>query len=462
MAWTFLGIHTALSGILAQQRAMDATAHNIANAQTPGFRRQEAVLATNQPYPPPGQLAAIGMGQYGTGVQVAMVRRAQDQFLDLHARLLDSQLGAWTAASSVMQEVEGIIASESGTDLDALLDRFWDAWQEVSIHPEDSAIRVTLRQETLTLTAAFRDTVTRLRDSQAGIDRVIEGRVQEINNMAAEVAQCNREITAVLAEGNQPNDLLDRRDYLLGQLSEMVGATTLITTDGNIIVNIGGRPLVEGVESFALQSPLGAGGHVDVQWADGTAVNITNGELAGLLEMRDTAIPDYLAQLDAIAAGLIARVNELHEAGYGLDNSTGVSFLTGASAADIALDGAIVADVRAIAAATALDAPGDGGNALAIAQVRDEILVASQTLNQAFRSLLSQVGSKARDAQERAESLDFARQQVAEQQQSLYGVSLDEEMTNMLQFQHAYNAAARVLTALDEMLVTLIERMGAG
>jgi len=461
MAWTFLGIHTALSGILAQQRAMDATAHNIANAQTPGFRRQEAVLATRPPYPPAGQLAAIGTGQYGTGVEVAMVRRAQDQFLDLHARLLDAQLGRWTAAANTLHEVEGIIAQQSGSDLGALLDRFWNAWQEVSLHPEDGAIRVTLRQEALTLTSAFRDTVSRLRDSQAGIDRTVQARVQEINNMAAEIAGLNREITAVLAEGNQPNDLLDRRDYLLGELSKMVGATTLVATDGNAIVNVGGRPLVEGVESFAMQASLGAGGHVQVLWGDGSPVNVANGELYGLLQTRDATIPDYLAQLDTIATNLINRVNTLHQAGYGLDDSTGVSFLAGTSAADISLDPAIMADVRQIAAASGPGAPGDGSNALAIAQVRDEILVGSQTLNQAFRSLLSQAGSEARDARVRAESMEFARQQVAEQQQSLYGVSLDEELTNMVQFQHAYNASARVLTALDEMLVTLIERMGA-
>jgi len=461
MSWTFLGLQTALSGILAQQRAMDATAHNIANAQTPGYRRQEAVLTADRPWPPPGQLAGIGMGQYGTGVQVATVRRAQDQFLDLHARLLDAQLGAYSATSDTLHEVEGIVAQQSGSDLGTLLDQFWNGWQEVSIHPEDTAIRVTLREQALTLTSAFRDTVTRLRDSQAGIDRVIEGRVQEINNMAAEVAQLNGQITAVRAEGNQPNDLLDRRDNLLSQLSKTVGATTLITTDGNIIVNVGGRPLVEGVESFAMQSPLGAGGHVDVQWADGTAVNISNGELAGLLQARDSTIPDYLAQLDAIASGLINRVNALHQAGYGLNNSTGVSFLAGTSAADISVDAAILADPQAIAAATAPDAPGDGGNALAIARVRDEILVGSQTLGQAFRTLVSQVGSAAAGAKVRAESADFARQQVNEQQQSLYGVSLDEEMTNMLQFQHAYNASARVLTTLDEMVKTIIEQMGA-
>jgi len=462
MAWSFLGINTALSGILAQQRAMDATAHNISNAQTPGYHRQQAILAAAEPYPPPGQLANIGTGQYGTGVQVAMVRRAQDQFLDLHARLLDAQLGQWTTTSSTLQEVEGIIAQQTGNNPGSLLDKFWSAWQEVSINPEDTAVRVTLRQDAVTLTSAFRDTVTQLRDSQAGIDREIESKVQEINDKAGQIAGLNRQITAVLAEGNQPNDLLDRRDQLLSDLSTMVGATTLTSTDGNVVVNIGGRALVEGVESFALQSPLGADGHAQVQWADGSAVKITGGELSGLIQVRDTTIPGYLSQLDSIATGLISRVNALHQAGYGLDGSTGVSFLSGTSAADIAVDSAILADPRAIAAAASASAPGDGSNALAIAQVRDEILIGSQTLGQAYNALVSQVGSETGDARVRQESTQAARQQVTEQQQSLYGVSLDEEMTNMLQFQHAYNAAARVLTTLDEMLKTIIEQMGAG
>lgn len=455
---TFFGINIALSSLLAQQRALDVTGHNVANVNTPGYRRQEAVFAPGPPYPPAGSAFLMG-GQFGSGVEVEMIRRAQDAYLDLHARTVKQETAQWEAAHTALQEIESIITQTSDSDLGALLDRFWNAWQDLSASPEELGARVNVRQEAITLAEAMRRTVAELRDSEAGIDLVLAGKVEEVNRLAAETAGLNRQIAASQAEGRQPNDLLDRRDQALSQLSELIGITAYATDRGDIIANVGARPLIQGGEWYAIEAVARPDSHLEVRWTeDGAPVRIEGGEMYGMIEVRDTAIPGYLAQLDALAANLIAGVNALHQTGFGLDGSTGVDFFApGATAADIDLSAEVLADARAVAAASAADAPGDGSLGLAIAQVRDQALVGGLTLNEAFRSLMTDVATATRSAADVLAAKELASQQVSLRQQSLYGVSLDEEMTNMITYQHAYTAAARLMATLDEMLTTLIE-----
>lgn len=460
---TFFGINIALSSLLAQQRALDVVGHNVANVNTPGYRRQEAVLAPGRPYPPAGGNPVLMGGQWGSGVEVEMIRRAQNAYLDLQARTVRQDTAQWEAAHAALQEVESIIAQTSDSDLGALLDHFWNAWQDLSANPEELSARVNVRQQGIALTEAMRRTVAELRDSQAGIDLVLAGKVEEVNRLAAETASLNRQIAAAQAEGKQPNDLLDRRDQALSQLSELIGITAYATDRGDVIVNVGARPLVQGGESYAIEAATRADGHIELRWQeDGAQLNLQSGEMLGMISVRDTAIPGYLAQLDALATNLISAVNALHQTGYGLDGSTGINFFTpGASAADLEVSAEVLADARAVAAASAASAPGDGSLALQIAQVRDQALVGGLTLNEAFRSLATDVAAATRNAADTLAAKQLSLEQVTARQQSLYGVSLDEEMTNMIAYQHAYAAAARLMATLDEMLSTLIEKTAA-
>lgn len=459
---TFFGINITLSSLLAQQRALDVIGHNIANVNTPGYHRQEAVLAPGAPYPAAGAGGLLIGGQWGSGVEVEMIRRAQDAYLDLHARTVRQDLARWERAHAALQEVEAIISQTSDSNLGALLDRFWNAWQDLSAHPEELSARVNVRQRGITLTEAMRRTVAELRETQAGIDLVLSGQVEEVNRLAEEAASLNRQIAAAQAEGKQPNDLLDRRDQVLSQLSELIGVSAFATERGDVIVNIGARPLIQGQEWYAIQAATRADGHIEVQWQeDGAAVRISSGEMAGAIEVRDVAIPGYLAQLDTMAQALIAAVNAIHQTGYGMDGSTGLDFFAGSGAADITVSAEVLADARVIAAASAPDAPGDGTLALRMAQVRDQALVGGLTLNEAFRALMTEVATATRSAADTLAAKELSLQQATARQQSLYGVSLDEEMTNMIAYQHAYEAAARLMATLDEMLETLIERTAA-
>jgi flagellar hook-associated protein 1 FlgK len=459
---TFFGINIALSSLLAQQRALDVVGNNVANVNTPGYRRQEAVLRAGEPYPAPGASALLMGGQYGSGVEVEMIRRAQNAYLDLQARTAKQEAARWESAHACLQEVQTIITQTSDSDLGALLDRFWNAWQDLSANPEELAARVNVRQQGITLTEAIRTTVADLRQSQAGIDLQLKGKVDEVNRLAAEVASLNQQIAAAQADGKQPNDLLDRRDQALSQLSELIGITAYATDRGDIIANVGARPLVQGGESYAIEAATRADGHIELRWQeDGAAVALQSGEMLGMIGVRDESIPNYLAQLDALATNLISAVNALHQTGYGLDGSSGNDFFTGTGAADIDVSAAVQAEARVVVAAAAADSPGDGSLALQIAQMRDQGLVGGLTLNDAFRSLATEVAAAARSAADTLAAKQLSLEQVTQNQQSLYGVSLDEEMTNMIMYQHAYEAAARLMATLDEMLSTLIEKTAA-
>jgi flagellar hook-associated protein 1 FlgK len=459
---TFFGINIALSSLLAQQRALDTVGHNVANVNTPGYHRQEVVLTPGQPYPPAGANALLMGGQWGSGVEAQMIRRAQNVYLDLQARTASQDAAQWEAASSALQQVEGIITQTSDSDLGALLDRFWNAWQDLSANPEELSARVNVRQAGLTLAEAMRNTVDQLRQTQSGIDTQLTTEVDKVNRLAAETASLNQQIAAARAEGRQPNDLLDRRDQALSDLADLVGISAFATDRGDVIATIGGRPLIQGGQSYAVEAATRPDGHLELRWAeDGAPVGLQGGEMFGMIGVRDTAIPDYLAQLDALAANLISAVNAVHQTGYGLDGSTGNDFYTGTGAADIDVSAEVQADARVVAAAAAADSPGDGSLALAIAQVREQALIGGLTLNDAFHSLATEVATATRTAADTLAAKELSLQQVTTQQQSLYGVSLDEEMTNMITYQHAYAAAARLMATLDEMLSTLIEKTAA-
>jgi flagellar hook-associated protein 1 FlgK len=443
---------------------MDTSAHNIANANTPGYHRQEVTLGSRRPFPSLSSLQGPLGGQWGTGVEIVSVRRAQDAYLGLHLRTATGQLAQWQAADSSLEEIQAVLAPGSGSDLGSLLDNFWNAWQTLSTSPEDVAARVEVRSRGLAVADGFRDAVQQLRASAAKLDDAVQAGVDEINQLTGQVASLNRDISVALAAGRSPNDLLDTRDQLLLRLGELTGASPLTSQEGDLILNLGGRPLVQGQLAFQLTTVRGPSGHLDLVWQeDGSPVTLPAGQISGNLQVRDEVIPAHLAQLDQIASNLVSAVNSLHQGGYALDGvTTGLDFfVAGSTAADLALDPALLDDASLIAAAAAPDSPGDGSLALAIAGVRTQgLLPAGETLNQAWQGLLEEVGSQVQAAKDNITTTQLRYDQLLAQQDSLSGVSLDEEIAQMMQFQHAYEAAAKVMSVLDQMLATLIEQVG--
>jgi len=463
------GINLALRALLSQQQTIEVIEHNVANANTPGYRRQEAVLATGAPYPAPGVRRALYPGQMGSGVMVDHIRQSKLLFFDgrLRRELADSRF--WDLQSQALEQVERTLSETGEEGLTARLDAFWAGWQALNSNPTDITTRIDLKERGVALAQALnqraRSLIT-LRDDQ---DKAIVQSVAEINNLATQVAQLNAQIAHIKAIGEQPNDLLDERDRVLDRLAETSGARASIQDDGQALVSIGGHALVVGSKTFELAATPDPGNNnlSAITWAaDGQSLNISKGELAGLLEVRDRTIPDQLAGLNAVAYELATRVNTLHQSGYGINNATNLNFFAPFTSTDYALEiqvgQDILADPANIATASAPDSPGDGSLAATISAVQNELLMSagSATLNQYYTAKVGELALELKGAITKARDHGLIVQSLNNLKESVSGVSLDEEAANLVKAQKSFQAAARLMTVMDEMLDRIINGMG--
>ncbi|MBM3677562.1 MAG: flagellar hook-associated protein FlgK [Actinobacteria bacterium] len=441
---TFFGLQTALSGILAQQRALDVTTHNIANANTVGYSRQEAVLVASPAFTMPGVSTGVQPAQIGTGVDVDQYKRVRDQFIDVQLRAQTMRQGYYEAASDGLEQVELALAEPSDTGLNALLHTFWNAWQDVSNNPESPSTRQALVQAGANLADAFHSLDSQLQTIAAQTGQNVTSTLAEANQLGGEIYGLNVQIANAIATGATPNDLLDQRDLLVDRLAQLGNVSVTKGPLEVLDVTFGGAALVTGTTSSAtLTEP--------------DLTSLTSGRLAGLVNLRDTVLPGYRTSLDAIASSLVTQTNALHATGYDLSGSTGINFFAagGTTAATIAVDSTVFGDPTRVAAASATGQPGDAGIALQIAALRG-----SAGVDGAYTQLVTRIGSDARDANRALANATLLANSLANRRESVSGVSLDEEMSNMIRFQRGFQASARALNAMDELIDVIVNRMG--
>jgi len=447
------GINTVLSSLLAHQQALDITGQNIANVDTPGYHRQEAVLGARASRLDNGSGSILG------GVDVLDIRRADTSYIDLQIRFAASKFGQFSAASQQLAAVEGILNPSGTEDLGAILNQFWNSWQALAASPDQTAPRLTVQQAASELASWLNDRHSQLLALQSSNYEAIETSVAEINRLAAEVAELNTRIARSGPTASPPGELVDQRQQALERLAELGGVVALKPEAEGAIITLNGHPLVQGGHSFAVEVEQAPDGTVLLTWADtGREINPEGGELAGLISIRDERIPEYLQALDNLASQMINAVNAEHQLGVGLNGATG-SFFVGAGAADIRLADPIANDPNAIAAGSA-GLPGDGSIAAAINALRDQPIISGQTTSEFAAAFTARIGEDLNTARQEQAIADAIQQQMVAQQQSIGGVSLDEEMTRMMEYQRAYSAAARVLTTMDQMVGELLEIIG--
>ena len=456
------GINIALRALMAQSQAIEITEHNVANAGTPGYRRQAPLMTAATPDMVYGVDHGLKAGLGGAGVQINGIRRFSMAFYDTRFR---ASAAAWKQAASESQglsEMEAILNETGAQGMPAQLDKFWNGWQNLAADPTNMTLRTQVLTDAQQLTNAFHDRATGLAQLQVDSNRQIASSVTEINEAAEQVAALNAQIARYQAIGDQPNDFLDSRDRLLDRLAELSGAAAHFQPDGQANVSIGGHVLVAASESVALQvQPDPANPSLSmITWQDGASFSAPHGEIRGWMQVRDVDIPQQRAALDQLAAGIAGQVNGLHQTGFGLNNATGMDFFTGSDALSLAVNPAL--DAASLATATAAGQPANGALADQIAVLRD-----AKTMNGGLESFNDFSANQAAALGQQIQALRASaahQQQVAEgideQRESLGGVSLDEEAANLVRYQKAYQAAARVMTTYDEMLDQIINRMG--
>jgi flagellar hook-associated protein 1 FlgK len=435
---TFFGLQTTLRGLLAQQRAVDVTSHNVANANTQGYSRQEAVLEPTAAFDiRTGALVGGGGGQLGSGVDVASYQRIRDGFLDLQYRAQAMNQGQWGKAAETLSEVESGLNEPGDNGINAQLGKFWSAWGDVANAPESTATRQALVSQAGVLASQIKDLDSQISaiSTQATAEYAsLTGSTGTVQQDANEINKLNGAIRQALDGGGSPNDLMDRRDQLLDDLSQLAQVSVTNNSDGTVDVQFGdaANPLVDSTGVHWPQTLTTPGGKL------GAILNLTRpgGTLDG-----------YHTTLNAFAKQLADSVNALHNPG-----GTGTNFFTytaGSAAATIAVN---VTASTVVASTTAN--PGANDVALAIAGLR------GGGADTSYQGLISQIGSDVNNAQRQSDSAQALTTAVDDRRQSTSGVSMDEEMTNLVKFQRAYQASARAMSSVDEMLDVLINRTG--
>jgi flagellar hook-associated protein 1 FlgK len=576
MSSPFFGLDIGVSGLRAAQQMLDTAAHNVANANTPGYSRQRVRLIESAPYTFPAFNRSGIPGQIGSGVTVQSITRVRDTFLDLQVQAQTALKGEWDSRQQQLTKIESIFPEPSDTGLGSVISKYFSAWQDVASDPSSTAARTAMTEQASSLALELNRDATQLGAVRTDVNQQLKQQVATVNDLATQIANLNGQIQRVTITGENPNDLMDQREQLLEQLSAIVPASVQTQKDGTMTVLVGGVDLVNNVNARKLVATTGAGGDITPTWSDGSSLVLPTGQMKALLQVRDVDLAGYRSQLDTLAQGIADSTNALLQRGIDANGNAGQALFTyypGNVAATLGINPAIASNPQLVAAAGAANTPGDGSVAGLIADLQNaksysvgvagtdvvggmdlttgstarlltvamdaataqtytfsssgpnsltitgadgssqtitvadmdaggtqilnfdqvgikltvnagtsaktgadlttnlttsgqntmvaaNLYTPSQTITDFYAGLVGKIGTASSQANEMQANQQLVVDQVNSQISQVSGVSLDEEATDMIKFQHAYQAAARVITTMDEMLNTLINGTG--
>ena len=552
-------LNTAKLGLLSQQLAIEVTGQNISNVQTEGYSRQEINFEATNP-------RSFSLGQLGTGVRVAGIERSHDEFLFSQILGEGDALGRFEVRKDVFDQLEILLSENNGQSLNQTLSSFFSGVQDVSANPTGLPERSNLVSEAKNLASVFNNLGESLFQIQQNLDATIEVEVTRINSLTEEIASLNKAIHANEPTAFSANDLRDKRDLKVKELSELIDLNFVDEQDGQISLTLSdGTPLVLQSTVFTLDTSINGNNKsfkdIVIQDPAGNSTNITSsisgGSLKGYLEMRDTEVEVLRDKLDRLGAGFVQEFNNIHQQGFGIDGSTGNDFFsaltptvvtntsntgsatlaaTNGDPANISVDKfeitftgsnsfslsnlttgvnegtfnfttgttfnlangfavtisgtAAVGDkiklsVSESAArnfsvasgvssnsnkiAAGLNSSADGANALELVELQSKLVFnsisvdsagsGSFTFDEFYGSIVSTIGIESFSSQSTYSQQEGILLQLNTRRESISGVSIDEEMINMIKFQQAYNAAARLIGVVDELLDTVISQV---
>lgn len=530
MRSTFHGLELAKRALYAQQTALNTVSNNVANANTPGYSRQVTDLTEFNPLSYPALNRGTEPGQLGQGVDVQQIKRVRDQFLDYQYRNENRALGEWEVKRQSLDKIQTVINEPSDTGIATVINEFFNAWQDLSASPESITARKVVKQRGIELVQGVQQIAKQFSDLDGDLKENIGIKVTEVNSGLGQIQELNRQIRVIESLGDKANDLRDRRDLLVDNLSKIVDVR-VTETAASYSLSVGGQVVLQDDNAPVLLTFDAATGAV--------TPGIAGGEIKGMIDSR-AYVATYQSQLDALVNGIVqgsvqstlpndyvfdsaattmpfdavlpdgtrlaqgspvpadktlpkgtiitfAGLNGIQQFGYTQEtpaNSAPPFFVTtdGSStftASNIAVNQLILDDERNIATsnATYVDANGDkqamkgnGDIALMIGELTNQAIdfsgsgsaavVPSGTIEDYFQSLIGQLGVQSQEAARMETNQGAMVQQIDNQRQSVSGVSIDEEMANLIKYQQAYNAAARVVTMIDSLLERVINGMG--
>ena len=514
MRSTFMGLETSKRGLYTQQSALYTTGHNISNANTEGYTRQRVNMEATLGYPGTGLNAPTTTGFIGTGVQASAVQRMRDEFVDRQYRQEQNKLGYWESKTKSISQMEDIMKEPSEFGINQAFTDFWKAMEDVVDNPKNAAARQVLVAKGDALAESFNYMDTQLKLVQSNIGNEISVSSKEINSILKQISSLNRQIQEVEPNGYMPNDLYDARDVLVDQLNELIpvtvsrvesGGNALAIAEGSLTIKFGETVLVDG-DKYRKMQPQTA---TDVEITGETVTDVFNKygftelQKASLHEAaektnsedysvetkeysdlefyrgRMTALidaygydnpnipteplgtyPEMIRNLDTLVKEFATIFNNTQANGVDLAGATGIAMFSGTTAKDFkVVDGF---KPENIAASDAPDELGNNNNMHKLAGLSTQVFsnLNNGTFQSFYQSLVGDLAVKGQEAIRMEYNSTTLKLQIENNRASMNSVSLDEEMTNMITFQQAYNANARMISVVDETLDKIINGMG--
>jgi flagellar hook-associated protein 1 len=511
MRSTFMGLETARRGMFTQQSALHTTGHNISNANTPGYTRQRINFEQTEPYPNASLNRPQIPGQVGTGVKAGSIQRVRENFLDIQYRSENNKLGYWETRAEAYTKLEEVLNEPSESGLAKTMDQFWQSLQDLAVNPTNPGARSVVRQRGIAVAETFNYLHNSLSSIQRDLKNEISVTEKEINSLTYQISKINGQIADVEPHGYLPNDLYDERDRLIDQLASIVNIKVDYTNSGGGSLKMAdGQAVIKMVSDSGKELGILVSGDrnnnvtVNFDGADESVKSVSIGNSKfDFTELKSTGklkalvdsygyeengkvagvYPDMMKELDNLAFTFATEFNNVHKDGMSpndIANQTkaGNPFFADSENVDLqrkgfasriqladainqSLDNIATADGSDIANATI----GDSTNILKLANIiNDKFDYAGDSEQANFRNyyegVIGGMAVKSQEAVRLTQNSGSLRESVENRRKSVSSVSLDEEMTNMIQFQHAYNASARMITLQDEMLDKIINGMG--
>jgi flagellar hook-associated protein 1 FlgK len=453
---TYSGLNTALSGLEAAQAAIDTTGQNIANANTPGYSRQRVVETERNPLTIQSLSSVTGDGsQIGLGVDITTISRVRDQFLDSSYRSTNSQTSGDNTASTLLGQVQAALGEPNGSGLSTALNKFWIAWNGLQNDPTNQGAMSAVLGAGQTVAENLNTMSGELSNLESQVTGQYTTLTDQTNGPVAsdanQIAALNVQIAQAKTAGLDANTLLDQRDQLIDDLSQY--SNVYVTPQSNGMVNVSfGNAATAAAGGTADATPLVNGGTADLT-NNLTDANLSgsSGTLGSLLGLYDAStgagkIASYATTLDNVTKQLVTAVNSAIS-GADAAGATAPAFFnpTGTTAATIAVNSSL----------SSANPPYTQAEAGAAAKLT------GGAADQAYNAFVTQIGSDVQATQSAQQTSQALLSAISNQRQSISGVSLDEEMTNLITYQQAYQASARVMNAINETLNTLINQVGA-
>lgn len=461
MLGLFGALNMAAQSLDAQQAGVEVCGNNMANANNPAYAEEVLDLSTGTPLP-------TDIGPEGTGVQATGITEVRDALLDQQIRAAASTTGSLTSQQTALQYAQDALGEQISTGssvgsaggLDSDLSGLFDSFQTLSTNPASLTNRQAVISQAQQLAAQFNQVDQQLTSINGQLNQSVQTGVASANQLLTQIAGLNQQIVSSQAtSGGTANSLIDQREQELESLAGLVNTQTSANSNGSVNVSVDGQLLVSGSNlEDTLQTYDAGGGQLLVATAgSNTDLTLSGGSIEGTITARDNGLASLQTGINNLASQLITQVNSAYKTGFDLNGNTGAEFFTGADASNIAVNTTLAGDPSTLQASGAAGDTGNNQVALALAQLgtNTQSALGNQTFSQSYNGTITDLGSALSTANSQLTEEQTVQSMLTTQRSSESGVNMDQEMTNLMSYEKAYQASAELVTTLDQMLTSV-------